>query len=81
MLEVIIAWIKALPVWLAHTVEVLVVAITFLTAVTFLAGIWVGLLVIKKRARSIESFTLIPFRIEFRADTRKSSDPERKESA
>lgn len=70
MLELIIAWIKALPLWLSHTVEVLVVAITFLTAVTFLAGVWVGILVIRKRARSIESFTLIPFRIEFKVDDR-----------
>lgn len=70
MLEVIIAWIKGLPVWLAHTVEVLVVAIVFLTAITFLAGIWVGILVIKRRARSIESFTLIPFKIEFSTDRR-----------
>jgi hypothetical protein len=78
MLEIIIAWIKALPVWLAHTVEVLVVAVVFLTAITFLAGIWVGILVINRRARSIESFTLFPFRIEFNNDKRKSTDQESK---
>lgn len=81
MLEVIIAWIKSLPLWLAHTVEVLVVAITAFAALTFLAGIWVGIIVIKKRARSIESFTLIPFRIEFRSDVRKPPESERNESA
>ena len=81
MLEILIAWVKSLPVWLSHTVEVLVVAITFLTAVTFLAGVWVGLLVIRKRARSIESFTLIPFRIEFRTDVRKPQDVDQRDVA
>lgn len=71
MLELIIAWIKALPLWLSHTVEVLIVVVITMTALTFLAGIWVGLLVIKKRARSIESVTLIPFRVEFREDRQK----------
>jgi hypothetical protein len=72
MLELIIAWIKGLPLWLSHTVEVLIVAIVTMTAITFLAGIWVGLLVIKKRARSIESVTLIPFKVEFREDRQKN---------
>ena len=72
MLELIIAWIKALPLWLSHTVEVLIVVVVTMTAITFLAGIWVGLLVIKKRARSIESVTLIPFRVEFREDRQKT---------
>jgi hypothetical protein len=76
MLEIIIAWIKALPLWLSHTVEVLVVVITAFAAITFLAGVWTGILVIKRRARSIESFTLIPFRIEFREDQRRARDKE-----
>lgn len=72
MLELMIMWIKTLPVWLTHAVEIIIVVIITMTALTLLAGIWIGLLVVKKRARSIESVSLIPFRIEFREDTRES---------
>lgn len=75
MLELIIAWVKALPLWLSHTVEVIIVVIATMTAMTLLAGIWIGLLVVKKRSRSIESVSLIPFRIEFREDTRQKVPP------
>ena len=68
MLEALIALIKSLPTWLETLTEVMIVAIVFTTAVTLLAGIWIGILVVKRRARSIKSFTLIPFRIEFEVD-------------
>lgn len=70
MFETITGLIKLFPSWLYHTVEVLMVAIFFFSAVTLLAGIWIGILVVKKRARSIQSFTLIPFKIEFKVDDR-----------
>lgn len=68
MLEALIALIKSLPTWLETLTEVMIVAIVFTTAVTLLAGIWIGILVVKRRARSIKSFTLLPFRIEFETD-------------
>ena len=68
MLEALIALIKSLPTWLETLTEVMIVAVVFTTAVTLLAGIWIGILVVKRRARSIKSFTLLPFRIEFEVD-------------
>ena len=68
MLEALIAAVKSLPAWLEIATEVMIVAVIFTTAVTLLAGIWIGILVVKRRARSIKSFTLIPFRIEFEVD-------------
>lgn len=69
MLETLIAFIKSLPAWLATVAEVLVVAIIFMTAVTFLAGIWCGLRIIGKRANSISEITFFPPRIIFKDST------------
>lgn len=68
MLEALIAAIKSLPAWLGTVTEIMIVALIFTTAVTLLAGIWLGILVVKRRARSIKSFKLIPFQIEFETD-------------
>lgn len=68
MLEALIAAVKSLPAWLEIATEVMIVAVIFTTAVTLLAGIWIGILVVKRRARSIKSFTLLPFRIDFEVD-------------
>jgi hypothetical protein len=66
MLETFIAFIKSLPSWLGAVAEVLVVAIIFMTAVTFLAGIWCGLRIIGKRANSIQEIQFFPPRIIFK---------------
>jgi hypothetical protein len=66
MLETLIAFIKSLPSWLGAVAEVLVVAIIFMTAVTFLAGIWCGLRIIGKRANSIQEIQFFPPRIIFK---------------
>ena len=68
MLEALIAAVKSLPTWLGTVTEIMIVALIFTTAITLLAGIWIGILVVKRRARSIKSFTLIPFRIDFEVD-------------
>ena len=65
MLESLSALIKTLPAWLATVTEILVVAISATTAITLLAGIWLGILIVSRRAKSITAFSLIPFRIEF----------------
>jgi hypothetical protein len=65
MLESLTAFIKTFPTWLGTLTEILVVGIGFATALTLLMGVWIGILVVKRRARSIKSFTLIPFGIEF----------------
>jgi len=65
MLESLTALIKTLPAWLSTITEILVIGIGFATALTLLAGVWIGILVVRRRARSIKSFTLVPFGIEF----------------
>jgi hypothetical protein len=42
------------------------VAIIFMTAVTFLAGIWCGLRIIGKRANSIQEIQIFPPKIIFK---------------
>jgi hypothetical protein len=66
MLESIATFVKTLPHWLAITVEVLVVAVIFMTALTFLAGVWCGLRIIGRRANEIEAIELWPPRIKFK---------------
>lgn len=69
MLETLLTLIKSLPAWLAAVAEVLLVAIIFMTAVTFLAGIWCGLRIIGKRANSIAEIQFVPPKIIFKDST------------
>lgn len=66
MLEMILAFIKSLPAWLAAVVEIMIVAIVFMTAVTFLAGVWCGLRIVGKRANAIKEITFFPPKIIFK---------------
>lgn len=66
MLESLATFIKTLPHWLALIVEILFVVIVFMTAMTFLAGVWCGLRIIGRRANEIEAIELWPPRIKFR---------------
>ena len=66
MLETLIAFIKSLPAWLSAVVEIMVVAIIFMTAMTFLAGIWCGLRIVGKRANSIQEIQFFPPKIIFK---------------
>jgi hypothetical protein len=74
MLETLIAFIKSLPTWLGAVAEVLVVAIIFMTAMTFLAGIWCGLRIIGKRANSIQEIQFFPPRIIFKQNDMITTD-------
>jgi len=65
MLEALIAFLKTLPAWLATVAEILIIAIIFLTCLTFLAGIWVGLRVIGQRASMISQIEFFPPKITF----------------
>jgi putative Ca2+/H+ antiporter (TMEM165/GDT1 family) len=68
MLEMLIAFIKTLPHWRASVVEGMIVAIVFMTCVTFLAGIWCGLRIIGRRANSIQEIQFFPPRIIFKQE-------------
>jgi hypothetical protein len=74
MLEALMAFIKSLPAWLGAVAEILVVAVIFMTAVTFLAGIWCGLRIIGKRATSIQEIQFFPPKIIFKQDDMVTTD-------
>lgn len=63
------AFIKSLPTWLSHVVEIMVVAIVFLTVMTFLAGVWCGIRIIGRRANSIEEIQFFPPKVTFKTST------------
>jgi len=65
MLESLMLFIKSLPTWLGHVVEILFVAIVFITAMTFLAGVWCGLRIIGQRSKSIKEIGFFPPKIIF----------------
>jgi hypothetical protein len=69
MLEMLIAFIKSLPSWLASVVEVLVVAVVFMTVMTFLMGVWCGIRIIGRRANSIEEIQFFPPKVTFKTLT------------
>jgi hypothetical protein len=66
MLESIATFVKTLPSWLGTIVEVLFVIVIFMTAMTFIAGVWCGLRIIGRRSQDIEAIELWPPRIKFR---------------
>jgi hypothetical protein len=66
MLETILAFMKTLPSWLMTVAEVMIVGLTFMTAVTFLAGIWCGMRLIGKRFNQVASIEFMPPKITFR---------------
>ena len=66
MLESLIAFLKTLPTWLHHVAEVLIVAVVFMTIMTFLAGVWCGLRILGRRANQISEIQFIPPKITFK---------------
>jgi len=66
-MEIMLSFIKSLPLWLGHVVEVLIVALVFMACTTFLAGIWVGLRIIGKRMDSITEIQFFPPKIIFKS--------------
>ena len=68
ILESGMAFLKSLPPWLHAVTEVLIVTVVFMTAVTFLAGVWVGLRIIGLRMKNIKELQFIPPKIVFEHD-------------
>ena len=66
MLEAVMTFTKSLPTWLGHVVEVLFVAVVFLTMMTFLAGVWCGIRIIGRRANSIQEIQFFPPKVIFK---------------
>lgn len=66
MLETIIAYIKALPSFLHHTFDVLLIALLFTTAFTLVLGIWLGFFITRKRMNHIVEIQFFPPKITFK---------------
>jgi ribose/xylose/arabinose/galactoside ABC-type transport system permease subunit len=65
-MESLLAWIKALPSWLATLFDVLVIAVIFVTAFTLILGVWLGFCITRKRMNSIVELQFLPPKITFR---------------
>ena len=65
-METLLAWIKALPSWLASLFDILLVAVIFVTAFTLIFGVWIGFCITRKRMNSIVELQFLPPKITFR---------------
>ena len=65
-MESVLAWVKGLPTFLSQFLDVLLVAIIFVTAFTLLMGIWLGFLITRKRMNHIVELQFFPPKITFR---------------
>ena len=65
-MESILAWIKGLPTFLSHFLDILLIAIVFVTAFTLLMGVWLGFLITRKRMNSIVELQFFPPKITFK---------------
>lgn len=70
MIEALMAWIKALPDTLGHLVDILFIAVIFLTAFTLILGIWLGFFIVRKRMNHIVEIDFFPPRIVFKEKER-----------
>jgi ribose/xylose/arabinose/galactoside ABC-type transport system permease subunit len=65
-MDSILAWINGLPGWLATSLDVIIIAIIFLTGFTLVAGIWVGFCITRRRMDAIVELQFFPPRIIFK---------------
>lgn len=70
-METLLAWIKGLPTYLMTLVDILVIAVIFLTAFTLILGVWLGFCITRKRMNSIVELQFLPPKITFRDKTDK----------
>ena len=65
-METILAWLKGLPTYLMTLVDILVIAVIFLTAFTLILGVWLGFCITRKRMNSIVELQFLPPKITFK---------------
>lgn len=65
-MELLIAWVKALPSWLATLFDMLVIVAIFMTAFTLILGVWLGFCITRKRMNSIVELQFLPPKITFK---------------
>ncbi len=65
-MEQLLAWFNSLSPTLGLVVNVLVIAVVFMTSVTLLAGMWIGYCIARKRMKQIAEIEFFPPRIVFK---------------
>ena len=65
-MEYILTWIKALPATLATVLDILIIAVIFMTCVTLLAGMWIGFCIARRRMNQIAEIQFFPPKITFK---------------
>lgn len=65
-MEQILTYINSLSPTLGLVVNVLVIAIVFLTSFTLLAGMWIGFCIARKRMNQIAEIEFFPPKIVFK---------------
>ena len=65
-MEQALAWFNSLSPTLGLIVNVLVIAVVFMTSVTLLAGMWIGFCIARKRMKQIAEIEFFPPRIVFK---------------
>jgi uncharacterized protein YneF (UPF0154 family) len=65
-MEHILSWFNNLSPVLGLVVNILVIAIVFMTSMTLLAGMWIGYCIARKRMKQIAEIEFFPPRIIFK---------------
>lgn len=65
-METLLAWLKTLPNYLNTLVDILLIAVIFLTAFTLILGVWLGFCITRKRMNSIVELQFLPPKITFK---------------
>jgi len=65
-METLLAWIKGLPSYLSNFLDILLVAMVFVTAFTLIIGVWLGFLITRKRMNHIVELQFFPPKITFK---------------
>ena len=71
IMETIILWIKGLPSYLSNILDIVLVAMIFVTAFTLILGVWLGFAIVRKRMNHIVELQFFPPKITFREKTDK----------
>ena len=70
-METIILWIKGLPSYLSNILDIVLVAMIFVTAFRLILGVWLGFAIVRKRMNHIVELQFFPPKITFREKTHK----------
>jgi len=65
-MEQLLSWFNNLSPVLGLVVNILVIAIVFMTSMTLLAGMWIGYCIARKRMKQIAEIEFFPPRIIFK---------------